>query len=332
MKDFEALKRQLRDGAISRREFLKASSALGLAAAVTPILMGEARAAAPNKGGHLRLGVAEGSTSDTLDPAPDSSAFITMLSSTYLSQLTEVDNEGNLRPQLAESFEASDDAKQWVFDLRRGVEFHDGKPLVAEDVVATINHHRGEESKSSLKAFANQIEDIKADGDHRVIITLVEGNADYPFVLSTGAFSIVPSRDGKAQTTSGIGTGAYMLDKIELGVRANLKRNPNYFNDQVAHIETAEILIVADATARQNALVSNEVDLIDKVELKTAHLLDKNPKVEVLDVTGTQHYTFPMDTRRAPFDNNNVRMAPTVASASHGQAWTCGLTGEMRER
>ena len=237
MKDLDALKRQLRDGVIGRREFLKASTALGLAAAAGPALMTEARAAAPKQGGHLRLGTTEGSTSDTLDPAPDSSAFITMLSSTYLSQLTEVDNEGNLKPQLAESFEASDDAKQWIFNLSKGVEFHDGKPLVAEDVAASINHHRGEDSKSSLKAFANQIADIKADGDHRVIITLVEGNADYPFVLSTGAFSIVPSKDGKAQPTAGIGTGAYMLDNIELGVRANLKRNPNYFNSDVAHVD-----------------------------------------------------------------------------------------------
>ncbi|MEM7224099.1 MAG: ABC transporter substrate-binding protein [Pseudomonadota bacterium] len=309
MKDFEILKRRLRDGTIGRRDFLQASTALGLAALAGPVLAGQAEAAEPNKGGHLRLGTAEGSTSDTLDPAPDSSAFITMLSSTYLSQLTEVDADGNLQPQLAESFEASDDAKQWVFKLRKGVEFHDGKPLVAEDVVATINHHRGEDSKSSLKAFANQVADIRADGDHQVIIDLVEGNADFPFVLSTGAFSILPSKDGQAQTTSGIGSGTYKLDNIELGVRANLTRNPNAFKDDVGHFDSAEIIIIADAAARQNALVSNEVDLIDKVELKTAHLLEKNPGVEVLDCTGTLHYTFPMDTRRAPFDDNNVRMA-----------------------
>ena len=79
-----------------------------------------------------------------------------------------------------------------------------GKSLTADDVVATLNHHRGEESTSSMKAFANQISEVRADGPNRVIIDLVEGNADYPFILSTGAFSIVPSEDGKATPTAGV--------------------------------------------------------------------------------------------------------------------------------
>ena len=84
---------------LDRRQFVAGASAIGAAAAgafpsITPAF------AAPNKGGHLRIGTAEGSTSDNLDPAPDSSAFITMLSSTYLSQLTEVDANGSLDPNL----------------------------------------------------------------------------------------------------------------------------------------------------------------------------------------------------------------------------------------
>ncbi|MEM7168962.1 MAG: ABC transporter substrate-binding protein [Pseudomonadota bacterium] len=309
MSEFDDLKKGLLSGAIKRREFLTRTSALGLAAAAAPILAQQAQAMTPNKGGHLRLGTAEGSTSDVLDPAPDSSAFITMLSSTYLSQLTEVDANGNLHPLLAESFEPNEGATEWTFKLRKGVEFHDGKPLVAEDVVATLNHHRGEDSKSSLKAFANQIEDIKSSGDHEVKIILSSGNADYPFVLSTGAFSILPSKDGKVQATAGNGTGPYSLQEFDPGVRAVVQKNPNYFKDDVGHFESAEINIIADAAARQNALVSNEVDLIDKVELKTAHLLAQNEAVELLDVTGTLHYTFPMDTRQAPFNDNNVRLA-----------------------
>jgi len=309
MDGFEKLKQDLAANRIDRRTFMASATAMGFGAMAATTLTGKAEAATPKRGGHIRIGTAEGSTSDNLDPAPDSSAFITMLSSTYLSQLTEVDANGVLQPQLAESFEPNATATQWVFKLKKGVEFHNGKSLVADDVVATINHHRGEDSTSSLKAFANQVKDIRADGDDTVIIDLVEGNADYPFVLSTGAFSIVPSKDGKAVPDGGVGTGAYMLEDIELGVRASLKRNPNHFNDKVGHFDSAELLIIADSTARQNALVSNEVDLIDKVELATADLLKKNARVTVLDVTGTLHYTFPMDTRRGPFDNNDVRMA-----------------------
>ena len=294
---------------LDRRQFVAGATAIGSAAAagafpgITPAF------AAPKKGGHLRIGTAEGSTSDNLDPAPDSSAFITMLSSTYLSQLTEVDANGSLQPLLAESFEPNADATQWTFKLRKGVEFHNGKSLTSQDVVATINHHRSEDSKSSMKAFAAEVADVKADGDHTVVLTLKQGNADYPFILSTGAFSIVPSKDGKADPATGVGSGAYVLDKFEVGVKAELKRNPNYFKSDVAHFDTAEILIIADAAARNNALVSGVVDIIDKVDLKTVALLGKTPNVEVLDVTGTLHYTLPMNTTRAPFNDNNVRMA-----------------------
>ncbi len=293
---------------LNRREF-SIGAAGSLAAAHTFLGAAPAAAAAPTKGGHVRIGAAEGSTSDLLDPAPDSSAFITLLSSTYLSQLTEVDPNGNLKPQLAESYESNSDATQWTFDLRKGVEFHDGKPLVAEDVVATINHHRGEDSQSSMKAFAEQVSDVKADGSHRVILSLNEGNADFPFILSTGSFSILPSKDGKAMPTAGVGTGAYILDSVDQGVRAELRRNPNYFNSDVAHFDTAEIVVIADAVARNNALLSGAVDLIDKVDLQTVHLLEKNESTEILDVTGTLHYTLPMNTTLAPFSDNNVRLA-----------------------
>ena len=297
------------NGSLDRRTFVAGSAAAGAAAFGGTLLGTHPAIAMPKRGGHVRVGTAEGSTTDVLDPAPDSSAFITMLSSTYLSQLTEVDANGTLQPQLAESFESNSTATEWVFKLRKGVEFHNGKPLVADDVVATINHHRGKDTKSSMKAFAAEVEDVKADGNHTVILKLKQGNADYPFILSTGAFSIVPSKDGKAVADGGVGTGAYAIEAFEPGVSVKLKRNPNYFNEKVGHFDTAEILIIADAAARNNALVSDVVDLIDKVDLKTVGLLRKQPNVEVLDVTGTLHYTLPMNTTRAPFSDNNVRMA-----------------------
>ena len=100
MDSFEQLKRDLAAKRIDRRTFMVAATAMGFGAAATTYA-DKAEAATPKKGGHLRIGTAEGSTSDNLDPAPDSSAFITMLSSTYMSQLTEVDAHGTLQPLLA---------------------------------------------------------------------------------------------------------------------------------------------------------------------------------------------------------------------------------------
>lgn len=288
-----------------RRQFMGGAAAAGSLA----MLGAQPAFAAPKKGGTFKIGITEGSTTDSLDPALDGSAFITMLSSCYLSQLTEVDAHGKLQPLLAESFEANADASVWTFKLRKGVNWHNGKPVTADDVVATINHHRGEDSKSSMKAFANQVKDIKAADPHTVVLTLKAGNADYPFILSTGAFSIVPSENGKAQPTSGIGSGPYMLEKYDAGVIAKLKKNPNYFRTDVAHADNVDILLIADAAARSNALVSGAVDLIDKVDLKTVELLKRKPDIEVLDVPGTLHYSLPMNTGHGAFKNNDVRLA-----------------------
>ena len=301
--------RAFTEGRISRRELLKRATALGVTATLPAALLAkEAQAAAPKRGGHLRIGLSQGSTTDSLNPAQLTSNFTTLMFYTYLSQLTEVSNAGVLEPLLAESWEASDDATEWTFDLRKGIEFHNGKTLDADDVIASMVNHQGEDSTSSIKSFAELIEEMKKDGDHRVIFRLKEGNADFPFVLSDSAFGILPAKDGKLDF-SGVGTGAYAIEDFNPGVRAKLKRNANYFKDDKAWVDSAEVLYISDAASRQNALVTDEIDVIDRVDLKTVHFLENNDTLEVLDVTGTLHYDFPMRTDTAPFDNNDVRMA-----------------------
>ena len=126
--------------------------------------------------------------------------------------MTEVGPDGQLEPLLAESYEPNADATEWTFNLRKGVEFHNGKTVDADDVITTIDRHRGEDSKSAGKTFAEQITEMRKDGAHRVIFTLKEGNADFPFILSATSFGILPSKDGAVEF--GIGTGAYSLDAV----------------------------------------------------------------------------------------------------------------------
>ena len=141
----------LTKGKITRREFIARASALGLMAAVSPALLTTpAKAAQPKRGGRLRIGVDGGSTTDSLDPAPSAStmASIICLGQLY-NLLAEIDAKGNAVPELAESWEASPDAAIWTFKLRKDVEFHNGKTMDAEDVISSINYHRGEKSKSA---------------------------------------------------------------------------------------------------------------------------------------------------------------------------------------
>jgi peptide/nickel transport system substrate-binding protein len=309
MKPLDQLRMALRSGRISRREFLQAAAALGLAAPLATGLLGQPVRAEPQKGGLLRLGIAGGSTSDSLDPATYAEIYLLSLGFATHNTLTEILPDGQLVGDLAESWESSPDARVWTFRLRRGIEFHHGKTLDAGDVVASLNHHRGEDSSSAAKNILDLVEDIRADGPETVVITLHDGNADLPYLMVDYHLLIMPAEDGKADWQNYHGTGGYILDSFDPGVRATLKRNPGYWKPGRAHVDEVELLSITDVNARQNALTTGEVDAINRCDPKTVHLLARAAGIRIEEVTGYLHYTVPMICTQAPFDNNDVRLA-----------------------
>ena len=80
-----------------------------------------------------------------------------------------------------------------MFSLKKGVEFHNGKTLDAEDVVASINHHRGDDTKSAAKSILSIIKDVKTDGKDKVVFELNSGSADFPYVVSDYHLPIMPA-------------------------------------------------------------------------------------------------------------------------------------------
>ena len=314
MPDLKQLEHLLTRGKITRREFMTRVSALGLMAAVSPaLLVTPAKAATPKKGGRLRLGMAGGSTTDSLDPATMTDAMAYNINWQVRNCLVEVDYKGNPIPELAESWESTPDAAKWIFKLRKGVEFHNGKTLEAEDVVFTINHHRGEDSKSAAKSIVDPIKDIKTDGKQAVVFTLQEGNADFPFILSDPHLTIVPAGTRGTDWEKGIGTGGYTLISHEPGHNALTKRNPNYWKEGRAHFDEVETIGISDVTSRIVALNRRQIDAMNRFELKLTHLLPKARNIQIINVTGTKHYSIPMLTDREPFNNNDVRLAMKYA-------------------
>jgi peptide/nickel transport system substrate-binding protein len=308
MSKLKELEKLLTQGTITRREFLSRVSALGLMAAVSPMLLsGPAQAAAPKRGGRLKLGLAGGSTTDSLDPATITDMMLQVVNQGQLrNTLVEIDNNAQPIPELAESWEATPDAKQWIFKLRRGVEFHNGKTMDADDVIYSINHHRGEDTKSAAKGIVDPIADIKKDDKYTVVFTLKGGNADFPYILSDYHLTISPAGDDFMR---GLGTGGYILKDFEPGVRAFAVHNPNYFKPDRAWFEEVETLGIADVNARTNALKTGQIDVMNRCELKTVHLLKRSKGIQVMQQNGYKHYTFAMRCDTAPYDNNDVRLA-----------------------
>ncbi len=294
---------------VSRRKFLQASGALGVAGAAPQLLIGStAHAAAPVRGGHLRVATVQGSSTDALDPIRLTSGHSNFMFSTMHNALTEVAPNGQLIPLVAESFETGADLSEWIFTLRQDVTFHNGKTVTADDVIVSLDRHRGDDSESSMKSFMTDIESITKDGDRVVKFKLMNPSLDFPVILSTSVLSILPSKDGQIESFE-VGCGAYRLESFEPGQYSRYVRNENDFRSDRGWADTAELLTIADSTARQNALITDAVDVIGDVDATTAGLLSRNGDIEILDITSTQHYTFPMRTDLAPFDNNDVRMA-----------------------
>ncbi|MDX1709875.1 MAG: ABC transporter substrate-binding protein [Rhodovibrionaceae bacterium] len=311
MDKFKQLERAFAEGRISRREFMIAASAIGAGVAASGLILPKgAHAATPKKGGRLRIGTAGGNTTDSLDPATYTDTYMLTVGFSTHNTLTNMSPKGVVEGDLAESWEPSPDAKSWTFKLRKGVEFSNGKELTAHDVIATMNHHRGEESKSAAKSIVDPIVEMKAEDKHTVTFVLKNGNADFPYLMLDYHLLILPAdEDGNVNWQDYVGTGGYTLAEHEAGVRTLLKRNPNYFKEDAAWADEIEIIHIKDANSRQNALTTGEVDAINRVDLKTVHLLQRASDIRILEETGYLHYTAPMLTDVAPFDDNNVRMA-----------------------
>src|SRR5215472_16420313 len=210
---------------LDRRQVLVGGAATALT--LWPGLDTQAQAA-PKAGGRLRLGLSHANTNDAYDPASwGTSAIVNIgLWGAVYNNLVEIGPDGQVVPELAESIEPSEDAKTWRFKLRKGVTFHDGKTLDADDVVASLNHHRGADSKSAAKGLVKSIADIKADSKDTVIVTLNEGSADFPVLCSDYHLVIGEGRDGKVNWDANNGTGGYKFVSHQPGISMHLKRNP----------------------------------------------------------------------------------------------------------
>jgi peptide/nickel transport system substrate-binding protein len=219
--------------------------------------------------------------------------------------------DGSVEGDLTSGWQASNGAKTWKFDVRQGVEFHNGKTLDSTDIVDSIRHHMGPDSKSGGSGVVSGIASIKEDGKNGVVVELNEGNGDLPILLSDYHLNICPSKgDGSIDWESGIGAGPYTLEEHEPGVRTLTKKFANYWNTgNESYFDEVETLGINDPTARLAALSTGAVDAINNVPAKTASRLKSMVNVKTLISTGNKQCTMPMLCDVAPFDDQNVRNA-----------------------
>lgn len=279
----------LRRGA-TRRELLTMLMAGGLTAAAGGALIGlsgEALAQAPVSGGHLKAAGWSSSTADTLDPAKASLSTDYVRCCAFYNRLTFLNEKGEVEMELADSID-SKDGKTWTVKLKKGVTFHNGKTLSSADVVYSMKRHLDPATGSKVNSIAKQMTGFKAVDDLTVEITLAEPNGDLPTILSLHHFMIVA--DGTTDFAKANGTGAYVCETFEPGVRSIGVKNKNYFKTGVAHLASFEFFAIPDDTARVNALLAGDIQLAASIKPRTMRLVEGQPNV-VLSQTTSGNYT-----------------------------------------
>lgn len=290
---------------ISRRGLLKTGVAAGVLGLSGMPLRAQTR------GGKFTAGLNGANTSDSWDGRTHADMFMIGAGmGAVFDCLTENGADGSLKGELAESWEASPDAKVWTFNLRQGVTFHNGKSFGADDVIESLKLHVAEGSKSGAQPIVSAITEMKKITEHQVQFTLASGNADFPYLMSDYHLLIYPAGQIEEAIAKGIGTGLYEVVAFDPGVRFVGKRYENHYKgDSAGFFDEIEYIAINDNTARMNALLTGQVDAINRIDFKGEALLNANPAVRVQEVTGNQHYTFPMHTNTAPFDDVHVRQA-----------------------
>lgn len=299
----------------SRRGFvlggLAATASMGLLSAcsgdnASPTASG----GSPKKGGTLTMALITSGTAETIVPAgavntPDQFRVYNLYDTLF-----RLDANQTVVPSLAEEATPNADASVWTFRLRKGVTWHNGKPLTADDLVYTIGTWKSAKSGGSgaVKPFIDFAKVKKVDG-LTVEIPLLVSAAEFPSILTRQPLSVIPS--GQSITTGGdhVGTGPFKLKEFKPGVRSIFTANESYW-DGVPHVDTLVIdSSYQDETARLNALLSGAADLMPAMPFALASAQKGRGNVNVISATSPSCQSLVMNCQVKPFNDVRVRQA-----------------------
>ncbi|HSW04669.1 ABC transporter substrate-binding protein [Aquabacterium sp.] len=304
----QRLLRELQRGA-TRRDILSLLMAGGMQATLAGGLATaalSAHAQTPRKGGKIRVAGATAAATDTLDPSKQSNQTDYSRGLMVYNGLTSLDGSLTPQPALAERFETKD-AKTWVFTLRKGVTFHDGKPLTPADVVFSVMRHKDPATASKAKVLADQIESVKASGPNEVTMVLSSPNADLPVILGTFHFHIV--KEGTTDFSAGIGTGPYKMKEFKPGVRSIAVRNEGYWKTGRPYLDEIEFVGIGDESARVNALLSGGMELVGSINPRSVARVKGTPGYSIFETQSGQYSDLVMRKDQGPGMNDDFVLA-----------------------
>jgi len=299
---------------ITRRGVLAGAVALGLGGAFGCTGRGGAAAGVPGSGrpthgGNLRVAILGGGSADTLDAnsnvtQPDAARVLSLY-----EPLRRVRHGGHVENLLAESMESNAQGTLWTIRLRRGVTFHNGKPLRAEDVAYTF---RRVTNPQAPLLGAPELGPLDRDSFKILDDLTLQVAMHAPFAIFDEAVAdninlgIVPLGYDPRMP---IGTGPFKYESFTPGEQSVFTRHDGYWG-KVAHLDKVTIIdSFASDTAAYNALQGGQIDVFSAAPLTIARVMRAGGPIKVHVSEATQWTPFTMRVDQPPFDHPDVRKA-----------------------
>ncbi len=250
---------------------------------------------------------------ESLDPHVASSEASFQILNNVLETLTFFDDDMNVIPWLAESWERSEDGLTWTFHLREGVMFSNGRELTADDVAWSFNRLIDPDVGSgNAWRIGGASTVIEAVDTYTVTFTTASVIASLPASIAANKSTAVMapesvSDDGTIAVP--IGSGPFVISEVEGTTRLVLVRNENYWQEGLPYLDSIEITPITDDTARDLALQGGEVDWIFTISPQNYEALNEDPDVIVGTSARLSYDYFGLNLSREPLDDVRVRRA-----------------------
>ncbi|MER9345220.1 ABC transporter substrate-binding protein [Mesorhizobium sp. M0601] len=307
------------DGRVSRRDFVRHGSLLGLS---LPLLGGITTAA--GLGGMPSLARAQSASGATMRVACSLPAAaidpVTIADAGGILVIQQVGEflcvDGSdlvLKPALAESWKPNDKGTVWTFKLRKGVKFHSGGEMKADDVVATIDRLADPAgSSNALSVFKGVLQKgaTKKVDDYTVDFHLDAPNGNFPYMVSSDNYNaiILPAGYKGDYEQSFDGTGPFKLEKYTPKVGASFVRNEEYWGEKALPDRT-EFTFFDDIQPQILALQGGQVDIVNQLSGMTGIGLLNDPNVDIIRLKSTTNRQVHMRCDSDPFKDPRVRRA-----------------------
>ena len=306
-------------GRVSRREFMRFGSVLGLSA---PLLGGVATAVgyqvvspraarAATMGGTIRVGQIVPAAA--IDPVKIADGGGVTMMSVFGETLVLSGRDLSAKPVLAESWSPNTDGTVWTFKLRQGVKFHNGKTMTADDVVATFDRLSDPDvGSNALSVFTGMLSKggTRKVDDYTVEFHLDAPNGNFPYAVSTDNYNaiIVPADYPENFEATMIGTGPFKLEKFTPKVGASFVRNDDYWGPK-ALADRLEVSFFDDYQPQILALQGGQIDIIQQIPVLQGVGLLNDPNFDIIATPSSAHEQVHMRVDMDPFKDKRVRRA-----------------------